>query len=147
MGNEHYKARLLARLVAQTVVENLVRSDVAHVLRTEILNLLAKGAIEMVPPVLSHSAFYSRYFPVPKKDGGTRPILDLRHLNRAPMRRPFKMITTRQILTQVHLGDWFFTIDLKDAYFHIQITPHHRPYLRFAFKGQAYQYAVLPFGL
>ena len=44
-------------------------------------------------------------------------------------------------------GDWFFSMDLEDAYFHIQIAPHHRPFLRFAFKGQAYQYTVLPFGL
>ncbi len=26
-------------------------------------------------------------------------------------------------------------------------SPHHRPFLRFAFKGVAYQYTVLPFGL
>ncbi len=38
-------------------------------------------------------------------------------------------------------------MDLKDAYFHIQIAPHHRRFLRFAFKGTAYQYSVLPFGL
>ncbi len=37
--------------------------------------------------------------------------------------------------------------NLKDAYFHIQIAPHHRRFLRFAFEGVAYQYTVLPFGL
>ena len=44
-------------------------------------------------------------------------------------------------------GDWFVFMDLKDAYFHIRIAPHHRCYLRFAFEGTAYQYSVLPFGL
>ncbi len=44
-------------------------------------------------------------------------------------------------------GDWFFSLDLKDAYFHIQIAPHHGRFLRFAFEGVAYQYTVLPFGL
>ncbi len=39
------------------------------------------------------------------------------------------------------------TIDLKDAYFHIEILPQHRKFLRFAFGGEAYQYQVLPFGL
>ncbi len=43
--------------------------------------------------------------------------------------------------------DWFLTIDLKDAYFHIFILPQHRKFLRFAFRGKAYQYRVLPFGL
>ncbi len=48
-----------------------------------------------------------------------------------------------------HLGlwDWFVTIDLKDAYVHIEILPQHRKFLRFAFGGEAYQYWVLPFGL
>ena len=39
------------------------------------------------------------------------------------------------------------SIDLKDAYFQIQIASRHRRFLRFAFEGQAYQYTVLPFGL
>ncbi len=43
--------------------------------------------------------------------------------------------------------DWFAAIDLKDAYFHVSILPRHRPFLRFAFEGRAWQYRVLPFGL
>ncbi len=57
------------------------------------------------------------------------------------------MIMLKQILAQIRPGDWFASVDLKDAYFHIQIAPHHRRFLRFAFEGTAYQYSVLPFGL
>ncbi len=32
-------------------------------------------------------------------------------------------------------------------YFHVSILPRHRPFLRFAFEGRAYQYKALPFGL
>ncbi len=39
------------------------------------------------------------------------------------------------------------SLDLKDAYFHIQVAPHLRRFLRFAFEGVAYQYKILPFGL
>ncbi len=39
------------------------------------------------------------------------------------------------------------SVDFKDAYFHIQIAPHHRRFLRFALEGIAYQYPVLLFGL
>ncbi len=59
----------------------------------------------------------------------------------------FKMLTMRTIMSQVQEGDWFVTIDLKDAYFHIQVVQRHRRFLRFAFGGKAYQYMVLPFGL
>ncbi len=78
---------------------------------------------------------------------GKRTILDLRRLNHALMRRPFRMITLKQILSQIRTEDWFCSLDLKDTYFHIQIAPHHRRFLRFAFEGVAYQYTVLPFGL
>ncbi len=57
------------------------------------------------------------------------------------------MLTMRTIMSQVQEGDWFVTIDLKDAYFHIQVVQRHRRFLRFAFGGKAYQYKVLPFGL
>ncbi|KAI2647691.1 Gamma-glutamyl phosphate reductase [Labeo rohita] len=70
--------------------------------RSEVRNLLATKAKETVPPpAQSESGFYSRYFLVPKKDGGLRSILDLRRLNRAHMRRPFRMLTLKQILLQV----------------------------------------------
>ncbi len=129
------------------VVSTSVQGENARVLRSEVMTPLEKGAIEMVPPALSESGFYSRYFLVPKKDGGLRPILNLRRLNHALMRRPFRMITLKQILSQIRTEDWFCSLDLKDTYFHIQIAPHHRRFLRFAFEGVAYQYTVLPFGL
>ncbi len=93
------------------------------------------------------SGFYSPYFIVPKKSGGLRPILDLRVLNRSLHKLPFKMLTQKRIFECVRPRDWFAAIDLKDAYFHVSILPRHRPFLRFAFEGRAYQYKVLPFGL
>ncbi len=57
------------------------------------------------------------------------------------------MITLKMILSQICPGDWFMSLDLNDAYFHIQVAPHHRRFLRFAFEGVAYQYKVLLFGL
>ncbi len=63
------------------------------------------------------------------------------------MRLKFKMLTFKQVMSLIRSEDWFVTIDLKDAYFHISILPQHRKFLRFAFRGKAYQYRVLPFGL
>ncbi len=129
------------------MVQSLTSPRNAQALRQEIGCLLEKGAVERVPPNELESGFYSRYFVVPKRDGGLRPILDLRPINRALCKRPFRMITLKQILAQIRPGDWFASVDLKDAYFHIQIAPHHRRFLRFAFEGTEYQYSVLPFGL
>ncbi len=119
----------------------------APILRAEIAVLLAKDAIEPVPPADMRSGFYSPYFIVPKKGGGLRPILDLRVLNRALHRLMFKMLTPKRIFGCVRPQDWFVAIDLKDAYFHVSILPRHRSFLWFAFEGRAYQYKVLPFGL
>ncbi len=129
------------------VVQSLTLPQNVQVLRQEVYNLLEKGAIEKVPPSERENRFYSRYFVIPKRDGGLRPILDLRPINRALGKHPFRMLTLKQILVQIRPGDWFASVDLKDAFFHIQIAPYHRWFLRFDFEGTAYQYSVLPFGL
>ncbi len=129
------------------VLETSVAVRNAPVLREEIAVLLAKDAIEPVPPAEMRQGFYSPYFIVPKKGGGLRPILDLRVLNRALHKLPFKMLMHRRMIKCIQPQDWFAAIDLKDAYFHVSILPRHRPFLRFAFEGRAWQYRVLPFGL
>ncbi len=88
----------------------------------EIRALLEKGAIEYVPHSNRETGFYSRYFIVPKKDGGLRPMLDLRVLNESVMQLKFKMLTLRQIVSQIRSEDWFVTIDLKDAYFQMSMS-------------------------
>ncbi len=116
------------------------------VLCAEIAVLLAKDAIEPVPPADMRSGFYSPYFIVPKKSSGLRPILDLRVLNRALHKLPFKMMTRKRIFWCVRPLDWFAAIDLKDLCFHDSILPRHRAFLQFAFEGRACQYKILPFG-
>ncbi|XDV35654.1 hypothetical protein PO909_005555 [Leuciscus waleckii] len=64
-------------------IDTTVKKEVAHLLRAEIAKLLSKGAIEPLSQAQSEGGMYSRYFLVPKKYGGLRPILDLRRLNKA----------------------------------------------------------------
>ncbi len=117
------------------------------VLRAEVAVLLAKDAIELVPPAEMKSGFYSSYFIVPKKGGGLRPILDLRVLNWSLHKLSFRMLMQRRIFLCIRPFDWFAAINLKDAYFHVSILPRHRPFLCFAFEGRVYQCKALPFGL
>ncbi len=107
-------------------------------------SLLQKGAIEEVPQSDVERGFFSRYFLIPKRDGGLRPILDLRRLNFSLYKGKFKMLTRKTIMSQVQGGDWFVTIDLKDAFFHIQVIQRHRRFLRFAFGGKAYNTRSCP---
>ncbi len=109
--------------------------------------LLAKGRDRAGPSSRDESGFYSPYFIVPKKGGGLRPILDPARSESGLHKLPFRMLTQRRIFQCVRPLDWFAAIDLKDAYFHVSILPRHRPFLRFAFEGRAYQYQALPFGL
>ncbi|KAL6471402.1 hypothetical protein MHYP_G00200520 [Metynnis hypsauchen] len=117
----------------------------ACVLQEEISSLMKKGAIRIVPPEESMYGFW--YFLVPKKGGGLRPILDLRTLNRHLRKFKFRMLTHTVLLRFVRRGDWFTSVNVQDAYFHIPIYPPHRKFLRFAFQGVTYEHLVLLFGL
>ncbi len=107
----------------------------ASVLQQELSSLLQKGSIEEIPQSDIEQGFFSRYYLVPKRDGGLRPILDLRRLNLSLYKGKFKMLTMKTIMSQIQGVDWFVTIDLKDAYFHIQVVQRHRKFLQFAFGG------------
>ncbi len=129
------------------VLMSVAEGEAAQVLQNEIDSLLLKRAIRVVPIEESQQGFYSRYFLIPKKGGSLCPILDLRVLNSHLRKYTFRMLTVKVLCQSIRPGDWFVTIDLADAYFHIEIYPAHRKFLRFAHRGIAYEYRVLPFGL
>lgn len=118
-----------------------------QLLAQEVETLLAKDAIEPVQPNQLGSGFYLRYFTVPKKDGGCRPILDLRNLNVWVLYKKFCMTSVQSILPLLSKGVWMVTLDLKDTYFHISIAPSHRRFLHFAIGDAHYHFKALPFGL
>lgn len=117
--------------------ENVLVTTVQQVPKIEQLT----GAIEEIPPTQIESGFYSHYFVAQKgcwftSDFGLAPLKSCK----------FKMLRLKS-MSQVRTRDWFVTIGLKDAYFHIHIVKRHWKFLRFAFKGKPYQYRILPFGL
>ncbi|KAK7907218.1 hypothetical protein WMY93_015830 [Mugilogobius chulae] len=130
------------------VLVSAARGDAAQVLEDEITSLLHKQAIRIVPSSDHQRGFYSRYFLVPKKGSAAlRPILDLRVLNKHLRRFKFRMLTHKVLCRSIRREDWFTTIDLSDAYFHISVHPAHRKFLRFSYKETVYEYQVIPFGL
>lgn len=119
----------------------------ARILREELSTLLDKKAIREVKLDNHQAGFYSRYFLVPKRDGGLRPILDLRGLNKHLRPLRCRMLTVPRVKQAISAGDWFATIDLKDAYFQIPIWQGHWRFLRFGFEDRIFEFQVLPFGI
>ncbi|KAF7251740.1 hypothetical protein EYD10_02473 [Varanus komodoensis] len=115
--------------------------------QTRLRQLLRKGAIRQLTQTDGLHRFCSRYFTVPKWDGGLRPILDLRNTNWFITAKKFRMTTLQNILLLLRKEDWFASLDLKDTYFHISIHPCHRRFLRFAVAAQLFEFTILPFRL
>ena len=111
----------------------------------EIQKLREKRAVEIVCPV--QNQFISHMFVVPKKDGGSRPVINLKHLNNYVTYEHFKMEGLYMIRDLLKQGDWMCKIDMKDAYLTTSIHKDSRKYLRFIWKGKIYQFNCLPFGL
>lgn len=54
--------------------------------------------------------------------------------------------TITKVLNLVKQGDWAISLDLKDAYFHVQIFKKHKEFLRFCVNNQVYKFKALCFG-
>ena len=85
----------------------------------EIEKPCAKQAVVKVRP--TKGQFLSQLFLVPKKDGSQRPVINLKPLN-----QKFKMEGAKLIWDLLRQKDWMVSIDLKDVYLSVPITPQHR---------------------
>ena len=109
-----------------------------------ITELLHKKVVEKVFKI----KWQSRLFSVPKKESTERRvILDLSEINQYIKCPTFKMLTLKEVKVLLPKNYWTTSIDLKDGYWHIPIAKSKRPYLGFQYRGQAYQFRALPFGL
>ena len=107
--------------------------------------MVDKNAISRV--CQKQEGFLSQLFMVPKKDGGQRPIINLKKLNSFVQTEHFKMEGIHMLKDLLKPGDWMTKVDLKDAYFMIPVTTDHRKLLQFKWLGETYQFNCLPFGL
>ena len=123
---------------------HLTSGDVI-VLEEEIHSLLQKQVIQQIPS--SAEGFYSNMFLVPKKGGGQRPVINLKHLNKFVKSEHFKMEGLHTVKALLQKNDWMAKIDLKDAFFMIPMAPQYHHLLRFRVGKRSYQFNCLPFGL
>src|SRR4029434_4737733 len=92
------------------VIQFVVQQWQSHFLREEIVSLLRKEAIGVVPPEEEAFGLYTRHPLVPKKDGNYRTILDLRVLNKALMPLKFRMLTPHRLVQFIRPNTCFITI-------------------------------------
>jgi len=93
---------------------------------TEGLEVLAIVQTQLLP----HS-FVSQLFLVEKKDGGQRPVINLKCLNQFVKTEHFKMECLHLLPDLLQPQDWIVKIDLKDSYLQIPIHPDYQHLLTF----------------
>lgn len=114
-------------------------------LDTALVGFLQCNIVERCEPQVR--GFVSNVFPVIKKDGTARVILNLKELNDYITHIHFKMDSIRDVIQLVRPNCFFSTIDFKDAYFSVFITPEDRIWLQFRWRNDYFRFTCLPQGL
>ncbi len=99
-----------------------------------------------VPPADMKAGFFQPLLHCAQEKRWVTTNLGLRILNWAFHKPPFKMLMQNRVFGCIRPQVRSAAFDLKDPYFHVSILPCHRPFLRFAFEGRAYQYRSCPSG-
>ena len=85
-----------------------------HIVQEEFTKSLQKQAISRVTNPVGF--FYSNLFLVPKKDGGQRPVINLKALNQFIQTHHFKMEGMHTLKEMIQPDDSLTKVDLKDAF-------------------------------
>ena len=126
----------------------VMSSDELDCMEQEVRDLLGKEAVSSVPlSYAKQNCFLSNMFLVPKKDGGQRPVVNLKNLNSFVKEEHFKMEGIHTLKDLLMPEDWMCKVDLKDAYFSIPVSEEQRNLLTFRVGTKFFQFNCLPFGL
>ncbi|VDI71101.1 Hypothetical predicted protein [Mytilus galloprovincialis] len=111
----------------------------------EIEKLLKMNVIQEVESEINE--FISPIFVRPKKNGEYRMILNLKELNKHIEYQHFKMDSFESALNLIKENAYMSSVDLRHAYYSVNIAEQHRKYLRFVWKEKYFQYSCLPNGI
>ena len=116
-----------------------------EVIDLEIKKLLQLNVIEEVES--EENEYISPIFVRPKKNGEYRMILNLKELNKHIEYQHFKMDTFESALNLIKPNCLMSSVDLRHAYYSVNIAEQHRKYLKFIWKDKLFQYSCLPNGI
>ncbi|GBL90120.1 Retrovirus-related Pol polyprotein from transposon 297, partial [Araneus ventricosus] len=84
---------------------------------------------------------------VKKKDGSSRLCIDYRRLNKITVREHFPLPLMDDLLDRLQSANIFTTLDLRNAFFHVDIDPSSKKYASFVTDTGQYEFNKMSFGL
>ncbi|GBN95131.1 Transposon Tf2-6 polyprotein [Araneus ventricosus] len=112
------------------------------IVQTQVAEWLEQGIVEPCS-----SEYSSPVVIVRKKDGTPRVCIDYRKLNKVVVKDRFPLPLIEDILDRLQGSRVFSTIDLKNAFFHVDVNKDSRKYTSFVTHEGQYQFLKVPFGL
>lgn len=108
----------------------------------EVDNMLALNVIE------ESESPWSNRTTVVRKPGKNRFCLDARKLNKLTVKDAYPLQNIDGILSRIDATHYISSVDLKYAFWQIQLDEDSKPYTAFTVPGRPlYQFRVMPFGL
>ena len=111
-------------------------------LKDEIKKLLELKIIKY-----STSTWISAAFPILKRNGKIRLIIDYRRLNSVTEKDTYPIPEVMNKIYELRGSAVFSTIDLNMGYYQIKVEENSQKYTAFVLDGQVYEFARMPFGL
>jgi len=114
-----------------------------RIIDEEVDKMLAEGVIRP-----SSSPWSSPVVIVRKKDGKLRFCVDFRRLNKVSKKDAYPLPQINATLDKLRGARYLSTIDLKNGYWQIPLTPESQPLTAFTVAGKGlFEFTVMPFGL
>ncbi|GFS68221.1 retrovirus-related Pol polyprotein from transposon 412 [Trichonephila clavipes] len=82
-----------------------------------------------------------------KKDGTMRLCIDYRKLNKKIVKDRYPLPIIEEVLDKLGNGKIFTMLDLKNAFFHVDVDEASRKYTAFVTETGQYEFLKVPFGL
>lgn len=140
-----YKISFITIPRQRNIPLNIIKPGEQKKVKRKIQEMCENGVISRCTH--KKGEFLSSYFLIKKSNGKDRFILNLRNLNKYIIAPHFKLEDYRSVKSLLHKGYYLCTVDLRDAYFLVNVDKSSRKYLRFKFGQELYEFNCLPMGL